>query len=165
MYIFFSKIFMFGHVEKVSLAGGHDDEVPRPTSVAGDDPTEALLQQAAQIDIQDDIVRQRADGIQNIHRDVNKIKDLFQDVAYHVTQQGDMLENIEANVSSAATRTSQGAQELVQADRRNRRNGSSIVCLSMLAIMFLVALAMLRDIFSHDFLKRPSGNSLEIIHI
>lgn len=41
--------------------------------------------------LQEDIIREREEGIRNIHSDIVAIRGLFQEVAWHVSEQGQVL--------------------------------------------------------------------------
>ncbi|EER18479.1 hypothetical protein Pmar_PMAR005422 [Perkinsus marinus ATCC 50983] len=87
-----------------------------------EDPTDALLLSMAELDLQEDIIREREEGIRNIHSDIVAIRGLFQEVAWHVSEQGQVIDNIETNMGQAAHRTGQANRELAIASERVRKN-------------------------------------------
>ncbi|KAF4671354.1 Nin1 binding protein [Perkinsus chesapeaki] len=91
-------------------------------SQAQEDPTDALLLSMAELDLQEDIIREREEGIRNIHSDIVAIRGLFQEVAWHVTEQGQVIDNIETNMGQAALRTGQANRELAIASETVRKN-------------------------------------------
>ena len=138
---------MLGQIRKVSLSGeGHDGSVEEQPFLDEDERlvTDELLLAAAEIDYQEDVIRQREVGINNIQKDVTKINELFQDVALHVTRQGEALDNIEANVTSARDRTSQAAEQLVVANRRAPSTRKNLMCMMLIVLVFIVFIGILK---------------------
>jgi t-SNARE complex subunit (syntaxin) len=118
--------------------------------------TDELLLASAEVDYQEELIRDRSQGISNIQRDVNTINRLFQDVSAHVSHQGDMLEHIETNVTNARDQTQRATHELATASRRSPSGRRT--CLQLLVVLFLVlvALALLRS------LLRPSVSVVDL---
>jgi len=143
---------MLGRVQRVSVAGEHNDDVTNPERALLQEAdrkqaTDNMLLAAAEIDYQEEIIRQREAGINNIQRDVHRVHELFQDVALHVTNQGQTLDHIEANVTSARDRTSEANEQLTDANRRGGTTRQNFLCLLLIVILILVVLAMIRSLF------------------
>ena len=154
---------MLGRIANVHVADEHDAE-DHDRQPLDEDPTDRLLLQAAEIDLQEDLVRQRAEGISSIHKDVTKVNQLFQDMAFHVTRQGDMLDNIESNVNSASSQTGNATRELLIADTHHRNRKPSLVCFMFTLILFLIGLAMLKHLFDPLYVKVFTRFNFPIIH-
>lgn len=139
---------MLGSVKKVSRAGRNDDGPNGSSSSLLDagkqEVTDQLLLAAAQIDYQEDIVRQRGEGINGIQKDLTKINGLFQDMALNVSSQGEMLDHIEANVTSARDRTAQASTELASANRRSPSTRRNLLCLILILLLFVVLIGLLK---------------------
>ncbi len=147
---------MLGRVQKVSVSGERNDDSPsrnRPLLNEDErrDVTDQMLLAAAEVDYQEDIIRQREAGINSIQRDVHRIHDLFQDVAVHVSDQGQILDHIEANVSSAAERTREANDQLNVANRRRGTTRQNMLCLLLISLLILVLLAMIKALFHPNF--------------
>lgn len=142
---------MLGKVQNVSLAGEHDDPVTNSARPLLDDnelrATDQMLLAVAELDYQEDIVRQREAGIQGIQRDVNTIHGLFQDVAMHVSHQGQMLDSIEANVEAASDRTREANSQLDAANRRAPSTRRNIKCMLVMVFLILIILILFKDMF------------------
>jgi multidrug efflux pump subunit AcrA (membrane-fusion protein) len=159
--------FMLGKVQRISLAGEHDDEATthseRPLlDEQATQATDQMLLAVAELEFQEDLIRQRELGINSIQRDVNTIHGLFQDVAMHVSSQGHMLDNIEANVTAASDQTREANTELDRANRRAPSTRRNIMCILMVVFMIIILLAMLRDLFFPHILAR-SGQLRSLI--
>lgn len=141
---------MLGRVKKVSISGERNDEgtgQERPLLESeARERTDQLLIAAAEIDYQEDIIRQRAEGINDIQRDVNQIHGLFQDMAVHVSQQGEMLDNIEVNVTNARDQTGQAREQLERANRRGPSARKTIMQFLLLLLLFIILIALFRTL-------------------
>lgn len=135
---------MLGQVKKVSVAGDENDSIDnnaRPLLESDiRERTDELLLAAAEVDYQEELIRQRGEGISNIHRDVTQIHGLFQDMSLHVSQQGQMLDNIEANLTVASDRTRNANEQLTTAARRipNARQNCMRALLLVILLLFMV---------------------------
>lgn len=148
---------MLGQVKKVSVAGEKDDDIQATSRPLLDaevrERTDELLLAAAEVDYQEEIVRQRGEDINHIQRDVNKIHDLFQDVAMHVSQQGEMLDNIEAHVSNARDETGGAYEQLLHASRRAPRARQNFLCFLLILFVILVAAAIAKGVVAPPFIR------------
>lgn len=138
---------MLGQVKKVTLSGEPDDMASRDRPLLEDERqnmTDELLLAAAEIDYQEDIVRQREAGINHIQKDVTRINELFQDVAFHVSAQGEVLDHIEANVTSARDRTGQANQQLVAAHSRSPSTRKNLFCMLMILLLFVLIIGLIK---------------------
>ena len=143
---------MLGQVKKVSITGERNDEIShseRPLLESEiRERTDQLLLAAAEIDYQEDVIRQREEGINHIQRDVNQIHNLFQDMAMHVATQGEMLDNIEANVTSARDQTGQANNQLRAANQRAPSARKTAAQFLILALMLVIIILMLKSLLS-----------------
>jgi t-SNARE complex subunit (syntaxin) len=146
---------MLGRVQKVSVSGEHIDVNSAQRVLIDDDErrqaTDQMLLAAAEIDYQEEIIRQREAGINNIQRDVHRVHELFQDVAIHVSHQGQTLDHIEANVTSARDRTGEANTQLSLANRRGGGTRQNLLCLVLIAILILILLVMIKSLFKPSY--------------
>ena len=152
---------MLGQVRKVSVAGDKNDETPSMGQPLLDesekrDRTNQMLLAAAEIDYQEDIIRERESGINHIHRDVNRINQLFQDVAIHVTQQGESLDHIEANVTSARDQTANANRQLRTASERGPSVRRNLFCLLLVFVLILFVIVLLKISLSPLAINGPT---------
>jgi t-SNARE complex subunit (syntaxin) len=141
---------MLGQVRNVSVAGERNDGIrtdSRPLIDVADkrERTDQLLLAAAEVDYQEEIIRQREAGINHIHRDVNRIHQLFQDVAVHVSHQGEALDHIEANVDNARDETSNANTQLRIASQRSPSARRNMLCFLLMLILILVLVVLIKE--------------------
>lgn len=98
----------------------------------------AQLAELQAVALNEDVIAEREQGINNIHRTVNEVSEIFQDLALLVTEQGDHIDNIQTNIESAAAQTSRGVRELAKANRSQKRARSRLCCLALSMIVLLV---------------------------
>lgn len=141
---------MLGQVKKVSITGERNDDLSSRDRPLLDseirERTDQLLLAAAEVDYQEDIIRQREEGINHIRRDVNQIHDLFQDMAMHVSTQGEMLDNIEVNVTNARDQTGDANEQLRAANRRSPTARKTIMQFLILGLLLLIIILMLKSL-------------------
>ncbi len=138
--------------EAASLPRAPPPEPSGPSASSDDVETRALLQQRqqqelkqvdAQIDYNAALIEERDQGIQEIQQQIAEVGEIFQDLAVLVHDQGGMLEDIEANITTTAHRAKEAGQEIVKADRyqrraRNRRCYIMLIAGVVLGILLLV---------------------------
>lgn len=170
--IFFSrKLFravltMLGQVRKVALAGDSSNDVGSHDKPLLEseirERTDQLLLAVAEVDYQENLIRERQEGINVIHRDVNTIHNLFLDVASHVSAQGETLDHIESNVRNARDQTSQANEQLSVATRRAPSRRKTCLLFLLLVLLFFVMAAMFKSIFHGS---RIEGSGQYNLHI
>lgn len=141
---------MLGQVRKVALSGERDDHLQNERPLLESEKrerTDQLLLAAAEIEYQEDIIREREEGINAIHRDVNTIHSLFQDIATHVTTHGEMLDHIESNVTAARDETSRANDELQRASRRGPSGRKTLAQFLLLLLLFVILLVLFKQLF------------------
>ncbi|KDQ11074.1 hypothetical protein BOTBODRAFT_35608 [Botryobasidium botryosum FD-172 SS1] len=128
-----------------------DDEAgrARPSSPpAGTSPEQRLMQMQApalapaDLAYQESIIQEREREIREIETGIHELNEIFRDLGTLVVEQGDMLDNIESNVSSSAQHTSAAAGELTQAAEYQRSAGRRACCL-MIIMVIVVAIVLL----------------------
>lgn len=110
-----------------------------------------LQQQQQQIDrLQNEseynaaIIDERDQEIQGLVRDIGELNEMFQDVAVMVTDQGVMLDTVEANAITTQDRVQAGTEELVLAEKSQRAATAKKCCLVVCAgVVFGVIFAVL----------------------
>ena len=103
------------------------------------DPTDSMLVTLAEAEAQEEIIREREEGIIQIQKDVRNLRGLFQDVAYHVNRQTYLIDNIEANLVTATDRTARTNEELRVTNANTRRGTKSY--LMALALLLVIAVS------------------------
>ena len=74
---------------------------------------------AVEIDMRfnDQLIEERERGIAEIQQQIGEVNEIFQDLAVLVNEQGNMIDDIEANIVSTAVRTKEAQKELTKADK------------------------------------------------
>lgn len=83
--------------------------------------TDQLIISAAQLELQERLIDDRVEGIEGIARDVNDVRDVYNDMAYHVLAQGEQVRRIDDNIDRAGEVLTRGAAAL----QRTARESSS----------------------------------------
>ena len=102
--------------------------------------TQEQLQAAA---LNDSIIQEREGGIANIHRTVQEVSEIFQDLALLVDEQGAHIDNIQTNIESAGSQTAKGVQQLAKASRSQKKNRGRLCCCAVTLLIGLVALVLI----------------------
>lgn len=91
------------------------------------------------------IIQERDRGIQEIQNEIGEVNEIFADLAVLVQQQGGMIDDIEANVVSAAGRTGEAVVELRKAERNQRRSrGRLCIVMMIFGLVLLVVIITAR---------------------
>lgn len=80
------------------------------------------------------IIEERDQEITSLVRDIGELNEMFQDVAVLVHDQGQMLDDIETNITHTADRVDAGHQELVRAHRHQRSAMNKKICLVVIIV-------------------------------
>mmetsp|Transcript_15917 Transcript_15917/g.32183 ORF Transcript_15917/g.32183 Transcript_15917/m.32183 type:complete len:278 (-) Transcript_15917:186-1019(-) len=98
------------------------------------------LQAAA---LNDSIIQEREGDIANIHRTVQEVSEIFQDLALLVDEQGTHIDNIQTNIESASTQTARGVQQLAKASRSQKKNRGRLCCCAVTLLLGVVVLVLI----------------------
>lgn len=130
-------------INSASSAADSNDDGKTYNRVTNDQTSESRLEQqildtVQQEDIyfQESLIQERELEIRGIQEGVAEINSIFKDLGVLVTQQGDGMDHIEANVTSLATNTRNASDELVKANEHQRQNRKLSIC----ALIFLIVL-------------------------
>lgn len=63
------------------------------------------LAEQSEVDFQEGLIQEREEEIRGIEQGITELNEIFRDLGTMVTEQGVMIDNIEQNVSNAATHT------------------------------------------------------------
>jgi len=129
------------NLKKQSTDDELGDDVNNIDPVASD----ALVMAAADIQFNDQLLADREEDIQGIQRDIEGIKTLYKELAYHVTSQGEDLDVIEENMQNTVDRTDQAAEQIQISDTYQQRRTKRFICILLscvVVIMIVVIVAM-----------------------
>jgi len=91
---------------------------------------------------QESLIQEREAEIREIETGIHELHEIFRDIGSLVNEQGEMIDNIEVNISSIARDTADAAQELDSAHDYQRKAGRRAACL-MIILVFVVAIVLL----------------------
>ncbi|KNC48051.1 uncharacterized protein AMSG_04284 [Thecamonas trahens ATCC 50062] len=106
---------------------GTQAAVPRTTNSGQKVQMQTQTMSQAEIDYQDELIRERAAEIEAIAQSLEDIAIINQDLAMLVAEQSPMLDNIEANIEQATEYTATAVEELQSADRSARKRRSRLI--------------------------------------
>jgi t-SNARE complex subunit (syntaxin) len=95
-----------------------------------------------EVDFQDSLIVEREAEIRNIEQGVSELNELFRDVAHIVSEQGEQLDTIAANVDNTRTDT-RGADLELRSASRYQKNARSKACILMLILAVIVTIILL----------------------
>jgi len=95
-----------------------------------------------EVDFQDSLIVEREAEIRNIEQGVSELNELFRDVAHIVSEQGEQLDTIAANVDNTRTDT-RGADLELRSASRYQRNARSKACMLLLIVAIIVTIILL----------------------
>jgi t-SNARE complex subunit (syntaxin) len=95
-----------------------------------------------EVDFQDSLIVEREAEIRNIEQGVSELNELFRDVAHIVSEQGEQLDTIAANVDNTRTDT-RGADLELRSAARYQKNARSKACILMLILAVVVTIILL----------------------
>jgi len=125
-----------------------DDDEEKQAFLAEDSLKKQRQQQVLQneLEFNDTIIAEREEGIREIESTINEVNTIFRDLAELVNEQGQMIDNIENNISQTVVRTDQANQELVKASKYQKSARTKMCCL---LLIILIVAAVLTVIFVH----------------
>lgn len=95
-----------------------------------------------EVDFQDSLIVEREAEIRNIEQGVSELNELFRDVAHIVSEQGEQLDTIAANVDNTRTDT-RGADVELRSAARYQRNARSKACMLLLILAIVGTIILL----------------------
>jgi t-SNARE complex subunit (syntaxin) len=95
-----------------------------------------------EVDFQDSLIVEREAEIRNIEQGVTELNELFRDVAHIVSEQGEQLDLVSANVENTRTDTSAADRELRNAARYQRNARSKACCLLLILAVVLTVIIL-----------------------
>ncbi|KAK0239026.1 t-SNARE [Armillaria nabsnona] len=129
-------------VEDVRMAVEDDHGDHQPDAVQH----QSLLLQARlsphELAYQESLIQERENDIREIESGIHELAEIYRDLGTIVGEQGEMLDNIEANISSVALDTSRASEELTTAAHYQRKAGKRAACL-MIVLTVVTAIVLL----------------------
>jgi len=100
-------------------------------------------QEQQQIETNENMLREREEGIGALNRSVQEVAEIFQDLALLVNEQGTQIDNIQTNIETAAESTNRGVRELARASRSQRRARGRMCLIAACVLAVLVILVLI----------------------
>lgn len=94
-------------------------------------------------DVTDEFIRERDEQMGHLERSMQDVNDIYRDLSVMVYTQGDMLDNIEMNISTGANSVAAGTRELNKANTYQRKARNKGCCLLVLLLVILAILALI----------------------
>ena len=90
----------------------------------------------------DGLAAEREQGIAEIQQQIGEVNEIFQDLAVLVNEQGQMIDDIEANIVSTAVRTKDARRVLTKADKSQKAARNKMICLAIVIAVVLIVLIL-----------------------
>jgi len=132
------------HFNNPLLRDKNDDEDYEKQAFLEDDNKKNQQQMLHnELDFNDNIIAEREEGIREIESTINEVNIIFRDLAELVNDQGQMIDNIENNVSQTVVRTDQANQELTKASSYQKSARTKMCCLLLIILIVAAVLAII----------------------
>ncbi|KAE9465680.1 hypothetical protein C3L33_02392, partial [Rhododendron williamsianum] len=86
-------------------------------------------------------IQERHDAVREVERKLLELQQIFMDMAVLVDAQGDLLDNIESQVSSAVDHVQSGNTTLQKA-KKLQRNSRKWMCIAILILLIIIAIVV-----------------------
>jgi hypothetical protein len=93
-----------------------------------------LLQSENEIAFNESVIAEREEGIREVEATVGELAEIFKDIAVLVNEQGQMIDDIDANVGNAAARTEAAVDQLKSANKYQKRSRNKM-CMIMIFLL------------------------------
>ena len=125
--------------------GGGDQQVPL---------LNAQLQEQIEIEGEMEqnhvLLEEREQDIKEIQLQIGEVTEIFQDLAVLVSEQGEVVEDIEANIVSTYEKTSAAKSELKKAARHQKSTRYSLCIIFFMCILGVVILMLVMNVFGSN---------------
>ncbi|KAK8814931.1 syntaxin-7-like protein [Blastocystis sp. ATCC 50177/Nand II] len=106
----------------------------------------------ANLQYNDMLIRERHEDILSLSTEMNQVQTVFKDLAEMIADQGEMIEDIESNVTSAAEQSKQGVRQIMKAkasQRSSRRKCWTILVVIIIIVIMVVGLLVWIELSKH----------------
>eukprot|EP00911_Craspedida_sp_UC1_P002231 UC1_evm2s1699 len=135
--------------------GGYEPAYDEDASLIDDARRADQAQLDMQIDTQAAFIEEREEGIKELESQMLEVNDIFKDLGNIIVEQGEMLDNIEYNMTATSTHVDNGREQLGKASRYQKKARNKMMCLLVIVV---IAAAILTVILVTS-LKPGSGPS------
>jgi len=120
-----------------------DEDYEKQSFLAEDNKKNQQQMLHNELDFNDNIIAEREEGIREIESTINEVNIIFRDLAELVNDQGQMMDNVENNVSQTVVRTDQANQELNKASGYQKSARTKMCCLLLIILIVAAVLAII----------------------
>lgn len=103
---------------------------------------EQLLRQQEVIEEDTALILEREERIQQLEGDILDVNEIFRELGVMVSEQGDQIDSIEANIETACARVEGGYEQLKKAETYQKRSRKKM-CLLLLFLIIIVAVIVI----------------------
>ena len=96
------------------------------------------------------LLEEREQDIKEIQLQIGEVTEIFQDLAVLVSEQGEVVEDIEANIVSTYEKTSAAKSELKKAARHQKSTRYSLCIIFFMCILGVVILMLVMNVFGSN---------------
>ena len=107
-----------------------------------DSRRQELMHNEGEMEFNNALIEEREQGILEIQQQIGEVNEIFQDLAVLVNEQGQMIDDIEANIVSTAVRTKDAQRELTKADKSQKAARNKMICLAVVIAVVLIILIL-----------------------
>ncbi|VVT46054.1 uncharacterized protein SAPINGB_P001023 [Magnusiomyces paraingens] len=112
------------------------------TAVLQEEQEEQELINQHELDYQNRLIQEREAEIRGIEQGIDELNEIFTDLGALVTEQGTVIDNIEANVYNMASATRDAAGELTKAAKHQRNFRGRAACLLIILVIILTVILL-----------------------
>jgi len=94
-------------------------------------------------DFNDQLIRERHQGIKDIETRVVELNEMFRDLAVMVDEQGVEIDNIESHLANAEEYTNQGVVEVQQAEKSQRSARNKLCCIAVIGVIVVAVIVLI----------------------
>ena len=122
------------------IASNSDDDNDQPKEEENQDAKQQ--EQMQELIDNKEFLEYRNKELQQIHKTAAQLKDLTDDMAKQINQQGEKLDIIEENVDKAAENAAEAKKEIETANKNAKKNTKKMVCLIIFVFIALAAITL-----------------------
>lgn len=122
--------------------GGHDG-YDEDASLIDENRRQEAHMMDAQVDDQSAFIEEREEGIKQLESTMLEVNDIFKDLGNIVTEQGEMLDNIEYNMTATSTHVENGTEQLGKASRYQKKARKKMMCLLVIVVVVAAVLTII----------------------
>uniref|UniRef100_A0A7S3FA61 t-SNARE coiled-coil homology domain-containing protein n=1 Tax=Haptolina ericina TaxID=156174 RepID=A0A7S3FA61_9EUKA len=137
-------------IERGGRGNGHE---PQGQMQMQQQETAATQDMVHAMQTNDMFIADREVGIENIHRSVQELHEIFQDINALVAEQGDHIDNIQTNIEKASNHQARAVTELVSASRHQRRGRRAMCWVVIMVVVLMIILLIMLKIYGGGMIR------------